>query len=235
MINQQNPHLVILGGPFLDINHERMSEGELFYKDDDGSVNCFEDLEIYGAIKKYLEKETDGLQTKIVMIPSLNDMVSLSPFPQPPLSKNSTDRISFLPNPARFSVNGVEFGIVNTDIARQALSKSHTLNPKKHRLNLVLEQIVSQRSFFPLYPPREDTPVDISKYKLYEMPYAPEILVTMSELPVFTDSIDDKIVFLNPGQVAKQNARGTYACVTINNDVSSGTLRDKVRVDIKNI
>lgn len=39
LINDQQPQLVILGGPFLDINHVQVSEGELFYHDDNEKVN----------------------------------------------------------------------------------------------------------------------------------------------------------------------------------------------------
>lgn len=235
LIKMSQPHLVIMGGPFLDINHEFVKEGELFYTREDGEVDCFEDLDFYTAFKSYLDRETEGTQTKIVIIPSPNDMVSMFPFPQPPLSKKDTERVCFLPNPARFTVNGLEFGVVNVDIVRQALSKSFIQNPQKHRLNHIIEEIVRQKSFFPLYPPREDTPVDISQYEKYEMPYAPDVLVTMSELPVFADAIDDKLVFLNPGQATKMKSRGTYAAISINNDSSSSSLSDKLRVEIKNL
>jgi len=235
MISEQQPHVVVLGGPFLDLTNELICEGELFYNQDDGTVNCFEDTEIYGALKTYLDKKVAGLNTKVIIIPSLNDMVSVFPFPQPPLSKRDTENVYFLPNPARFSINGVEFGIVNTDIVRQTLSKSHIVNASKHRLIHIFEEIIRQKSFFPLYPPKEDTPIDISQFKRYEMPHAPDVLVTMSELPMFTDSIQDKTVFLNPGQVAKGTKRGSYAVVTINNDSSDTNLKNKVRVDIKNL
>lgn len=235
LIRQQEPHLAILTGPFVDINHEFIKEGELFYTDDEGKTECFEDLDIYKAIKEYLDNEVKDLQTKIIIIPSLNDMVSMHPFPQPPLSKNSTEKVSFLPNPSRFSIGGVEFGLINTDVIRQTLAKLYLKNGTKHRLHHAVEEILKQRSFFPLHPPKEETSIDISQYKLYEMPQAPDVLITMSELPVFTDCIEGKTVFLNPGLTTKNNQRGTYGVVTINADGNIQDLKSKIRVDIKNI
>jgi hypothetical protein len=235
LINDQQPQLVILGGPFLDINHVQVSEGELFYHDDNEKVNWFEDRIIYGAIKEYLKQETQTSGTKIVMIPSLNDIFSQHPFPQPPLSENSEEKICFLSNPSQFSVNGVEFGVVNTDIIRKIMSKAQNTNKTRHRLNVIMDAFVQQRSYFPLYPADAETSIDISQYEKYQMPRIPDVLITMSELPVFTDIIDDKIIYLNPGQVVKTSKAGTYAVVTINTENSAKTLKDKVSVEIKNL
>jgi DNA polymerase alpha subunit B len=93
LISEKQPNLVILSGPFLDVTHNLIGEGELFYKDEDDSVNCFEDQEVYAAIKEYLLKRIDASATKIAMLPSTNDMLSLFPFPQPPLSKKDKDNV----------------------------------------------------------------------------------------------------------------------------------------------
>jgi hypothetical protein len=235
LINDQQPQLAILGGPFLDINHGQVSEGELFYHDESGKINCFEDRNIYAAIKEYLKNETQSSGTKIVMIPSLNDIFSQHPFPQPPLSENNDDKICFLSNPSQFSVNGVEFGVVNTDIVRKIMSKAHNTDKTRHRLSVIMDAFVQQRSYFPLYPADAETSIDISQYEKYQMESIPDVLITMSELPVFTDCIDDKLVYLNPGQVVKTNKVGTYAVVTINTDVQAKTLNDRVSVEIKNL
>lgn len=100
---------------------------------------------------------------------------------------------------------------------------------------ITVEEMLKQRSFFPLYPPKEDTPIDISQYKLYEMPYAPDVFVCFSELPQFVDYIEEKTVFVNPGQAGKSVAKGSYGVITINNDVASSNLKDKIRVDIKKL
>lgn len=170
------------------------------------------------------------------MIPSLNDIFSQHPFPQPRLTEKLDEgKVSFLSNPSQFSVNGVEFGVVNTDIVRKIMSKAHNTNKTRHRLNVIMDAFVQQRSYFPLYPVDTETPIDISQFEKYQMASIPDVLITMSELPVFTDIIEDKLIYLNPGQVVKTSKAGTYAVVTINTDNSAKTLKEKVSVEIKNL
>lgn len=118
LISEEKPEIAILTGPFVDIEHELVKEGELFYKNSNGEIDCFEDADIYKAIKNYLSKFVGN--TKIMVIPSLNDASSLHPFPQPALTKNVDKKgneitdLRFLSNPCRLRINGIDFAITNT-------------------------------------------------------------------------------------------------------------------------
>lgn len=235
LIKDQQPELVILGGPFVDIYHPQISEGELFFTDKEEKINCFEESAIYIAIRDYLDQTVDGLRTKIVIIPSLDDIHSQFPFPQPPLSDKNTDNVVFLSNPSRFCVNGVEFGVTNTEIVRGIIGNYYNTDSKKGRLQAAIEQLAKQRSFYPLYPPFEGVSIDINQHEKYQMDHLPDVFITISELPFFADAVEDKVVFVNPGQVTKKNKRGTYAFVTIDTTTNSEKLKDKVSVEIKSI
>ena len=244
-IKAQRPQVAILTGPFLDCKNELVKEGELLYKNEEGELDCFEDSDIYLAIKNYM-KELNKF-TKIVMIPGINDTASLHPFPQPPLKTKETENMHFLPNPARFSINGVEFGVLNAELMRPlCFISAISGNPGEHKIKKCTREIIKQRSFFPLYPPRDDTPVDISRFEQseeqdntgknmmqcvgYDMPSCPDVFITTSELPQFVDDIDNKCVYFNPGVVSKRNS---YAEVQIDCDSRSQNVSDKIKVQIK--
>lgn len=109
------------------------------------------------------------------------------------------------------------------------------LNLKSHRLVQSAWELARQRSFYPIYPPKEDVPVDISQYKLFEMATAPDVLITVSELIPFTEVIDDKFVIVNPGVCIKGKAAGSFASISLKIDNDAKEISSRVRVDIKQI
>ena len=200
-IRESRPEVTILGGPFLDCEHELVKEGELLFTNDDNEIDCFEDGEVLLALKNYF---TDlSRYTKIILVPSLNDMTSLHPFPQPPLSaKGSTENLKFLSNPARFSINGIDFGVINSELIRHLISKSEMFgDSNEHKLTRCIREFVKQRNFYPTYPPRENVSIDISRCCAdddgvnYDMPTAPDVLISFSELPPFVGDVDSKVAY----------------------------------------
>lgn len=187
------------------------------------------------AIRDYIEKTAKNAGAKVILVPSLDDMYSLFPFPQPPLSDKHTENVCFLPNPAQFTVNGVTFGIVNIDVVRKMMSSSYNTIKTQHRVISTLQALAEQRSFYPLYPPDEDHSVDYSQFERFQFETVPDVMVTMSALPVFTELIDGKFVVVNPGKAAKMNSTGTYAVIMVNSDHEAKELSDKVTVEIRNL
>ena len=159
----------------------------------------------------------------------------MHPFPQPPLTTQSTSNVHFLPNPARFSLNGVKFGIVNADVIKMIMSKGMSRDLRAHKLVHTAEELAKQRSFYPVYPLKDDTPIDISQYRLYEMRYVPDILITVSDLIQFAEFVDDKFVVLNPGGWIKGKAPGTFASITLRIDSELKNVTEKIRIDLKQI
>ncbi|CAI2364346.1 unnamed protein product [Moneuplotes crassus] len=239
IISDQEPKFVVLTGPFVDVTHPQIQEGELFYNEGN-KINCYEDIDLYREIRKYLENATYGVDTKIILIPSVNDIVSNHPFPQPPLSSKNSQKVSFLPNPARFNINGVEFGIVNSEVLRPIMSKMK-FSQTKPRIQHMADKITSQRNFYPVYPPAESVPLDLSQLTNLQYEVSPDVLILISELPSFIQSCEDKALIVNPGFCVKRSSAGTYAEIVIKQKIECSasseakTLKEKLSIEIKQI
>ena len=68
IIKTKKPHLVVMNGPFVDINNEYVKEGEFLFKNDKEEIDCFEDLDIYASIKSYFDMTLKNMNTKIVSL-----------------------------------------------------------------------------------------------------------------------------------------------------------------------
>ena len=205
-------------------------------------------------------------QTKIVMVPSTNEISHIYPLPQPPLSERAfmntkmrkDNSIPVLTsNPATFEVNDVSVGIINTDVIKDMCINMCIKNPpadqqqqqaaNKPKIELVLQSILQQRSFYPLYPGSLVTPIEWEQYKGMMFSKTPDILITPSDLMLFAKNIEGCIC-INPGTLYKQATAGNYAVITIDphvvheeyvaandNMLFSNRASDRIRVDIHNI
>ena len=114
----------------------------------------------------------------------------------------------------------------------------------------MLTSILQQKSFYPLYPPGVNTPIEVEQVKHLVFEKTPDILVTPSDLTVFAKSISGCIC-INPGTICKASTGGTFASITIdpqviasqgldfNNNLKDSKMnnraQDRIRVDINNI
>jgi DNA polymerase alpha subunit B len=85
---EQKPDVIILIGPFVDISHEKCTEGEVFIEtENDGDVSVsFEQLfknKIIDLLKLFFETE-EKIPTNFILVPSLLDAHHEFVFPQPP-------------------------------------------------------------------------------------------------------------------------------------------------------
>lgn len=104
----------------------------------------------------------NNCNTRVVLIPSTNEISHIYPLPQPPLSQDLFKQTKMAPvlvsNPSMFSVNDVSIGIVNSDVLKDMCINMCVKNPpatdkpNKSKIDLVLESILQQRNFYPLYP-----------------------------------------------------------------------------------
>ena len=69
--------------------------------------------------------------------------------------------------------------------------------------------MLSQRSYYPLYPPNESVPLDVGLWAKYsQMDVTPHIMILPSDLNYFIKDVD-KTVVLNPGRLS--SGKRTYA------------------------
>ncbi|KAG6896268.1 hypothetical protein C0992_009391, partial [Termitomyces sp. T32_za158] len=106
------PMVVLLMGPFIDVQHPKIKNGETDMLPD----ALFRSLFIE-HLKAYLDSSPGSIA---ILIPSVRDLISRQTvYPQGELDPELTTsdpRIHLLPNPAHFSINDITFGVTSVDV-----------------------------------------------------------------------------------------------------------------------
>ncbi|XP_039100813.1 DNA polymerase alpha subunit B isoform X1 [Hyaena hyaena] len=206
VINRDRPDVCILFGPFLDAKHEQVE-------------NCLLTSPFEDVFKQCLRTIIEGTRSSgshLVFVPSLRDVHHESVYPQPPfsysdLSREDVKRVRFVSEPCSLCLNGVVFGLTSTDLlfhmgAEEISSSSGTSD----RLSRILKHILTQRSYYPLYPPQEDMAIDYENFYTYaQLPVTPDIFIIPSELKYFVKDVLG-CVCVNPGRLTKGQVGGTF-------------------------
>uniref|UniRef100_K7FUT6 DNA polymerase alpha subunit B n=1 Tax=Pelodiscus sinensis TaxID=13735 RepID=K7FUT6_PELSI len=182
VINKDKPDVCILLGPFLDAKHEQVENCQL--------TGSFED--IFKHCLKMIIEGTRSAGSQLVFVPSLRDVHHDYIYPQPPftcydLSKDDKQRVYFVSDPCTLAINGVIFGLTSTDLlfhmGAEEISSSSGVSD---RFTRILKHVLTQRSYYPLYPPSEEMNIDYENFYNYvPWPVTPDILITPSELRYF--------------------------------------------------
>ncbi|XP_012520769.1 PREDICTED: DNA polymerase alpha subunit B [Propithecus coquereli] len=206
IINHDRPDVCILFGPFLDAKHEQVENCLL--------TSSFED--VFKQCLRTIIEGTRSSGSHLVFVPSLRDVHHEPVYPQPPfsysdLSREDKKRVQFVSEPCSLSINGVIFGLTSTDLlfhmgAEEISSSSGTSD----RFSRILKHILTQRSFYPLYPPQEDVAIDYETFYVHaQLPVTPDVFITPSELKYFVKDILG-CVCVNPGRLTKGQVGGTF-------------------------
>lgn len=103
------------------------------------------------------------------------------------------------------------FGLTSTDLlfhigTEEICSSSGTSD----RFSRILKHILTQRSYYPLYPPHEDMAIDYENFYAYaQLPVTPDVFIVPSELRYFVKEILG-CVCMNPGRLTKGQVGGTF-------------------------
>uniref|UniRef100_A0A674GD90 DNA polymerase alpha subunit B n=1 Tax=Taeniopygia guttata TaxID=59729 RepID=A0A674GD90_TAEGU len=157
---------------------------------------------------------TRSAGSQLVLVPSLRDVSHDFVYPQPPFSfpdlpKQDKERVLLVPEPCVLDIDGVIFGLTSTDLlfhmGAEEISSSSGVSD---RFTRILRHILTQRSFYPLYPPSEELNVDLEALAAFAaLPVTPDVLVTPSELRFFVKDVLG-CVCINPGRLTKGQAGG---------------------------
>ncbi|XP_033030406.1 DNA polymerase alpha subunit B [Lacerta agilis] len=215
VINRDKPDVCILLGPFLDAKHKQVEDSQL--------TASFED--IFKRCMKMIVEGTRSAGSHLVIVPSLRDVHHHCIYPQPPftceLSKEDKQRVLFVSDPCTLEINGVVFGLTSVDLvfhmgSEEISSSSSVLD----RFSRTLKHILTQRSYYPLYPPAEEMNIDYERFYQYAaLPVTPDVLITPSELRYFIKDVLG-CVCVNPGRLTKGQVGGTYGRLCIQQKVS---------------
>uniref|UniRef100_A0A8C5A5K6 DNA polymerase alpha subunit B n=1 Tax=Gadus morhua TaxID=8049 RepID=A0A8C5A5K6_GADMO len=202
VIVRDRPDVCVLLGPFVDAKHEQ--------------------IEV--LIRVVLSVNPDPLACsvgcRLVFVPSQRDVHHHPIYPQPPFSlpdlcKDQVSRVTMAPDPCTLLVEGVALGLTSTDILFHMGAEEISCAPGSDRFSRILKHLLTQRSYYPLYPPVEDMNMDYEKFQSYgQMPLTPDVLVVPSELRYFIKEVIG-CVCVNPGRLTKGQVGGTYSRLLI--------------------
>uniref|UniRef100_A0A8C2DKX1 DNA polymerase alpha subunit B n=1 Tax=Cyprinus carpio TaxID=7962 RepID=A0A8C2DKX1_CYPCA len=209
IINKDRPDVCILLGPFVDSKHEQIEKNQV--------TETFET--IFKRCVDSIVEGTKGSGCRLVFVPSLRDVHHHYIYPQPPfnlsnLSKDDSARVTLAPDPCTLLINNVTFGLTSTDILFH-MGAEEISSTSTERFSRIMKHMLTQRSYYPLYPPAEEVNMDYDKFQQFgQMNITPDILIVPSELRYF---IKDVIgcVCVNPGRLTKGQVGGTYGRLLI--------------------
>uniref|UniRef100_A0A6I8N3K0 DNA polymerase alpha subunit B n=1 Tax=Ornithorhynchus anatinus TaxID=9258 RepID=A0A6I8N3K0_ORNAN len=174
----------------------------------------FED--VFKQCLRTIIEGTRSSGSHLVFVPSLRDVHHDLVYPQPPFScyelpKEDRQRVLFVSDPCTLSVNGVVFGLTSTDLLFHMGSEEICSSSSgSDRFSRILKHILTQRSYYPLYPPMEEMTVDYENFFTYaQLPVTPDVLIVPSELRYFVKDILG-CVCMNPGRLTKGQVGGTF-------------------------
>lgn len=218
VIVRDRPDVCLLLGPFVDSKHEHIEKGKV--------------TETFEAIfSRCLESIVDGTKSvgcRLVFVPSQRDIHHHFIYPQPPftlptnINKDQLQRVTFVPDPCTLLIDGVTFGVTSTDILFHMGAEEISFGTGSDRFSRILKHMLTQRSYYPLYPPVEEVNMDYEKFQSFgQMPLTPDILILPSELRYFVKDVVG-CVCVNPGRLTKGQVGGTYGRLLIQRSDSTG-------------
>jgi hypothetical protein len=84
-VKRDRPHALIFLGPFVDLNNKDIAEGEIIFENPNTNKHDFIDYdELFTNLMIIIDKELDGLNTQVLIAPSIKDMHHVFPMPQAP-------------------------------------------------------------------------------------------------------------------------------------------------------
>lgn len=74
--------------------------------------------------------------------------------------------------------------------------------------------LIEQRSFYPLFPPRAGTQLEVPKLRLLDIPVTPDLILLPSNVIAFAKDVDG-VLCVNPGKLSKAQQGGAYTKLTV--------------------
>jgi len=170
------PDVLILMGPFLDVNHMDVKTGKM--------QQSFQEF-VHSLLRDIIER-THELGTKILIVPSCDDAQWENALPQRPAEflyeLPDSDRVMRLSNPATVRINDVTFGLANNDVILQLGKVELAVNKEGDRLKRLASYLVKQQSYYPIFPPADGDSVEYGHLDRLLFPgVTPDILITPSK------------------------------------------------------
>lgn len=214
IVEEIKPHVVILIGPFVDVNHELV---------DEYLPVPFDDIFKVRVIERIASAASRNPMTQFIVIPSISDVHHLPICPQPAFEIGDVNlgvhnNIKFESNPTSLCVSNsagtkcTVLGITSLPTI-QDISGDSLCWGSKDRFCTLASHMVRQWSFYPSFPPSKCVPLDVSNSSRLSFPNCGlDVLIVPSVLMPFAKAADEDIIAINPGLMVRgASGGGSYA------------------------
>jgi len=207
-LQRDPPDVAILIGPFVDVKNPEIERGQL-----NVTYEAFFERTI-----DQLRTAVSKLPTQLIIVPSHRDAHHEPIYPQPPFtmptsSIGDSDQLHFVSDPCMLKIGGFVFGLTSTDILFHMGLQEISFGPQvggNDRLGRLAHHLLTQHSFYPLYPPSENVNIDWNHFDIYaKMMVRPDVLIVPSDLRYFVKDLSGCLC-VNPGHLAKEQVGGTF-------------------------
>ncbi|KAH0318427.1 DNA polymerase alpha 70 kDa subunit, partial [Aureobasidium melanogenum] len=218
--------LLILSGPFIDIEHPKVASGDFSLpadtKVDPSSATLTDVFRL--LVSQPLSRLAQTLPSiTIILVPSVRDAVSKHiSWPQDRLARKELGlpkQATCVTNPMTVSCNDFMTAISSQDVLFEMQRQRVVSGLNSDALASLARNLLTQRHYFPVFPPlpRDEkaltvgASLDVAYMKLGEiLTVSPDLLILPSVLTPFVKVVDGVLV-INPGQASKKRGAGTYA------------------------
>ncbi|XP_035720667.1 DNA polymerase alpha subunit B-like isoform X1 [Vespa mandarinia] len=204
-VAKEEPHLLILIGPFVEYSHPEVKSTSI----KETFQEHFERLLV--KVMQYVL----GKLVKVIMVPSYRDVHHSPVFPTPEFLVNKDkmplngENLYMMPDPCMLNIEGLIIGITSVDSIKHIAKEEISNLPTTDRLIRIADHILSQRCFYPSYPPAINLDTKLwKKYAFFDL--QPHILILPSDMRYFCGVINDCLV-INP----ERSIKYTYARLCI--------------------
>ncbi|KAH0553291.1 hypothetical protein KQX54_000944 [Cotesia glomerata] len=189
-VAQTEPNVLILIGPL-------MNEKDI----EPPKKDMFENL--ITKIMSYV----DGKSTQVVLVSSYEDVLHDGFYPTPEYRLRESVKkpnLHLMPDPCTIEVDGLIIGITSVDIIRHLSSEEISYKmPQRDRLGRLAEHLLLQSSYYPLFPPAPEVPLDLLLWaECSTMNVHPHILLVPSAMQYFYKYSNGTHI-INPSKVSK--------------------------------
>ncbi|KAJ3517623.1 hypothetical protein NMY22_g13921 [Coprinellus aureogranulatus] len=246
VLNAKKPHALVLIGPFIDVSHPKIQNGET----DVSPASIFR-ARFLDPLRKFLQSSPSSI---VIIIPSVRDILSRHcVFPQAEFEAEITDshpRIYLQPNPVRFMIDDISFAVTSVDVLfhlrkEEFVKRGVEVNPvpaqygdvPSDTMTNLCRHMLNQRSFYPIFPVPQDLSHDVNLDVTHlhearmiddeDIDYAPDVLIVPSRLKKF-DKIVSSTLAINPSFLTK----GSYAMLSIGKRTGSANMRERLQVEL---
>ena len=226
VVSEAKPDLLILFGPFVPDHNTALGtkEHQCTYK------------ELFKKKVKPILEVSRNSGTKVILIPSMKDLFHHPIFPQPPYpdldmteyttkGKENLKLSSYaqlFPDPAQFDFNSVRFAVTCTDIVTH-MAKQEVAIEMKDRFSRILNHLLLQRRFYPLFPPSEEVNLEIVKGIHLGINIRPHVMILVSQMKEFL-RMEGSTLCVNPGKLTKGKTGGSFCRLRITDTEVSGQI-----------